>query len=163
MFLGLGVCMGLSFLSKENGILLPLYALVLDATVLRAFVERLPCRLLWWRRILIWPVVLFVVGYLLWSIPAHWGHPGSRDFTVGQRLLTEPRILLNYLDKIFLPHFGIYGLYHDGYPPSQGLLTPWTTLPSLAIILSLAFLALVQADAAGRCSPWPCSGSWAAS
>ena len=111
--------MGLSFLSKENGILLPLYALVLDATVLRAFVRTPPSRLLWWRRILIWPVVLFVFGYLLWLIPAHWGHPGIRNFTVGERLLTEPRVLLDYLDKIFLPRFGIYGLYHDGYPPSQ--------------------------------------------
>ena len=144
MLLGLGVCMVLSFLSKENGILLPLYALVLDATVLSAFVARLPRPLLWWRRALIWPVVLFVLGYLLWQVPTHWGQPGIRDFTVGERLLTEPRILLNYLGKIFLPHFGNYGLYHDGYTVSRGPFSPWTTLPAILIVLALVATAIIR-------------------
>ncbi|MDA3912617.1 hypothetical protein, partial [Oleiagrimonas sp.] len=137
MVIGLGLCMGLSFLCKENGILLPLFALVLDATLLRTNVRHLPSKLLWLRRFLIWPVTLFVFGFLLWSIPVQWGHPGIRDFTVGERLLTEPRILFNYLGKIFLPHFGIYGLYHDGYTVSHGLLSPWTTLPALLALLGL--------------------------
>lgn len=149
MITGLGLCMGLSFLCKENGILLPLFALVLDDTLLRTQVRRLPRKLLWLRRILIWPVTLFVFGYLVWSIPVQWGHSGIRDFTVGERLLTEPRILFNYLGKIFLPHFGIYGLYHDGYTVSRGLLSPWTTLPAL-----LALLGLLGAALAGLCR-WP--------
>ncbi|TAL73198.1 MAG: hypothetical protein EPN56_03580 [Rhodanobacter sp.] len=142
MTLGLGACMLLAFLSKENGVLLPLYALVLDATVLRAEVRQLPLPLAWLRRLLIWPVVLFVLCFLLWILPAEWGHQGTRDFTVGQRLLTEPRILFNYLYKIFLPHFGHYGLYHDGYTVSRSLLSPWTTLPSLLILLSALVAAL---------------------
>ncbi len=144
MLLGLGVCMGLSFLSKENGILLPLYALVLDATVLRAHVARLPKALAWWRRVLIWPVVLFVFGYLLWMVPAQWGLDAGRNFTVGGRLLSEPRVLLDYLQKIFLPRFGVYGLYHDGYVVSRGLLSPWSTLPALALVLGLGVTALLK-------------------
>lgn len=136
MALGLGFCMGLAFLSKENGILLPLYALVLDATLLRIFVRRLPTPLRWWRRLLIWPVVLFTLGFLLWQIPVQWGHEGIRDFTVGERLLTEPRILIEYLDKTFLPRFGVYGLYHDGFPVSHSLVDPWTTTPSLLLLLA---------------------------
>lgn len=144
MLLGLVGCMGLSVLSKENGILLPLYALVLDATVLRAQVQRLPRELLWWRRLLIWPVVLVILGYVIWTIPARWGHPGIREFTVGERLLTEPRVLLDYLGKIFLPHFGAYGLYHDGYAASRGPFTPWTTLPAIAVVLPLVALAWIR-------------------
>lgn len=132
MLLGLWVCMGLSFLSKENGILLPLFALVLDATVLRGHVARLPRGLLWWRRLLIWPVVLFVLAFL---VRAGWTQFGRtidiRDFTEGQRLLTEPRILWDYLSRIFLPRFGVYGLYHDGYTISRTLTSPWTTLPAV--------------------------------
>lgn len=145
MGLGLGVCMGLSFLCKENGILLPLYALALDATVLRSATPRLPGPLQWLRRLLIWPVVLFVFSYLLWIVPGAWGHHGIRDFTLGERLLTEPRILASYLDKIFLPRFGLYGLYHDGYTISHGLLSPWTTLPCIVVLLGMlatAFLGL---------------------
>ncbi|KGI77242.1 ArnT family glycosyltransferase [Oleiagrimonas soli] len=144
MFIGLGVCMMLAFLSKENGILLPLYALVLDATILRGTVQRLPARLRWWRRLLIWPTVLFVAGYLLWMAFLQWGQPSIRHFTIGERLLTEPRILLDYLSKIFLPRFGIYGLYHDGYAISRNLLSPWTTLPALIIILALVTTAFLQ-------------------
>lgn len=131
MALGLGVCMGLSFLSKENGILLPLFALVLDATVLRAHVARLPRGLLWWRRVLIWPVVAFVLAYLVYAAWTQWGHSYNRDFTEGQRLLTEPRILWDYISRIFLPRFGVYGLYHDGYTVSRALVSPRATLPAL--------------------------------
>lgn len=144
MALGLGFCMGLSFLSKENGILLPLYALILDYTVLRQYVERLPRSLAWWRRALIWPVVAFVFAFLIWLAFTQSGHAGIRDFTVGERLLTEPRVLLNYLAKIFLPHFGAYGLYHDGYAVSKGLLTPWTTLPSILVVIGLVVTALYR-------------------
>ena len=143
MALGLGACMLLAFLSKENGILLPVYALVLDTTLLRADVQRLPPKLAWLRRLLIWPVALFVIGYLLWTLPHEWGHPGTRDFTVGQRLLTEPRILFDYLGKIFLPRFGLYGLYHDGYVVSRNLLAPWTTLPALLALIGALVAALV--------------------
>ncbi|MDR3444766.1 MULTISPECIES: hypothetical protein [unclassified Dyella] len=149
MLLGLGACMGLAFLSKENGILLPVYVLVLDATLLRSDVQRLPTMVAWLRRLLIWPVVLFVIGYLLWTLPNEWGHAGTRDFTVGQRLLTEPRILFDYLGKIFLPRFGLYGLYHDGYAVSRSLFSPWTTLPAL-----LALIAALVAALAGL-RRWP--------
>lgn len=149
MLLGLGVCMGLSFLSKENGILLPLYALVLDATVLREYVVRLPGFLRWWRRALIWPVVLFVFAFLAWMVHVQLGHPSIRNFTLGERLLTEPRVLLNYLAKIFLPHFGAYGLYHDGYPVSRSLLSPWSTLPALLTVMGLVTAALARRRA------WP--------
>lgn len=149
MVLGLGACMLLASLSKENGVLLPLYALVLDATLLHAEVLGLPPLLAWLRRLLIWPVVLFVLGFLLWVLLGELGHQGTRDFTVGQRLLTEPRILFNYLDKIFLPHFGHYGLYHDGYTVSRSLLSPRTTLPSLFALLAALFVAV----AGMRCRP----------
>ncbi len=136
MLLGLWVCTWLSFLSKENGILLPLFALILDATVLRAHVARLPRALLWWRRLLIWPVVLFVFAYL---VRAGWMQFGRdvviRDFTEGQRLLTEPRVLWDYLGRIFLPRFGVYGLYHDGYTISRTLTSPWTTLPAVLSVV----------------------------
>ncbi|HKU17790.1 MAG TPA: hypothetical protein VJP80_00805 [Candidatus Saccharimonadales bacterium] len=139
MITGLGVCTGLAFLSKENGILLPFYAVALDVTVLREPTHRLPARLRWLRRLLIWPIAAFVTGYLLWSVLSQWGVHGIRDFTVGERLLTEPRVLASYLDKIFLPRFGLYGLYHDNFTVSHSLFNPWATAVWLLILL--AFLA----------------------
>lgn len=149
MMLGLGICMMLAFLSKENGILLPLYALVLDVTVMRTLVARLPARLQWWRRLLIWPVVLFVFAYLLINIPHFAQAKSVRDFTLGQRLMTEPRILFDYLSNIFLPRFGQYGLYHDGYPISYGIFSPWATLPAIVGIVGAAIFGL------SACRRWP--------
>lgn len=151
MAVGLGGCTGLSFLSKENGILLPMYALVLDITLTREHVRYLPRALGWWRRALIWPPVLFVLGYLLWIVPGNW-HAGIRDFSLGERLLTEPRVLLSYLEKIFLPRFGLYGLYHDDFVVSRDPLSPRTTLPALVLLLLAGITALL-----GR-RKWPLFG-----
>lgn len=142
VFLGLGACTVLAFLSKENGILLPVCALALDATLLRCRVKQLPASLQWLRRLLIWPVVGFVVGYLLWAAVVSWGQHGGRDFTVGERLLTEPRVIASYLGQIFVPRFGIYGLYHDGFAVSRSLLSPPTTALCLGLLLSVAGVAL---------------------
>jgi hypothetical protein len=143
MLLGLGLCTVLAFLSKENGILLPLLALILDATVLRANVARLPLNLRWWRRVLIWPSILFVIGYLLITMPSLDSNQGIRDFTLRERLMTEPRILFDYLGNIFLPRFGLYGLYHDGFALSRSLMTPWTTLPAIIGVAGAVVFAFV--------------------
>jgi hypothetical protein len=145
MLLGLAACMALSFLCKENGILLPVYALALDATVFRLAVHRLPAPLQRLRRLLIWPVVVFVFGYLAWLAAIQWSAQGSiQGFTLVERLLTEPRVLLSYLGKIFLPRFGLYGLYHDNFVVSQNLFSPWTTLPSVILLIGSIALALVK-------------------
>jgi tetratricopeptide (TPR) repeat protein len=142
MVLGLGACTALAFLTKENGILLPLYALALDATVLRSKVQKLPPALAWLRRLLVYPAALFVFGYLLVEIPYFARAESFRDFTLYQRLLTEPRILADYLAKIFLPRFGTYGLYNDDFAISSSLFHPLSTplfLIALLLALGLAF------------------------
>ncbi len=143
MALGLGACMLLAFLSKENGLLLPLYALVLDATLLRASVTRLPRYLQWWRRLLIWPPVLFLFAYLLFSALQFSQASNTRDFTLGERLLTEPRILFGYLRDIFLPRFGLYGMFHDDYLVSRSLLSPWSTFFSMGGVLGAAAVGFI--------------------
>jgi hypothetical protein len=142
MVLGLGGCSVLAFLSKENGILLPLYALALDATLLREQVRRLPPALAWLRRALVYPIVVFVFGYLLFGIPGFAHAESFRDFTLYQRVLTEPRVLVDYLAKVFIPRFGVYGLYNDDFGKSTGLLHPLSTafcLAALLLVLGFAF------------------------
>ncbi|UGB46565.1 hypothetical protein LQ772_04510 [Frateuria edaphi] len=142
MTIGLGLCSALAFLSKENGILLPLYALCLDATVLRQRIQQLPRGLAWLRRGLIYPAVVFVFAYLLVGIP-DFAHAGSfRDFTLYQRVLTEPRVLLDYLAKAFVPRFGLYGLYNDDFPKSTSLFHPLSTAFAVAALLLALGVAL---------------------
>src|SRR3546814_4346763 len=60
-----------------------------------------------------------------------------RDFTLQQRLLTEPRILFDYPRQILAPNYIARGLLFDGYPASTGWLFPPNTLLSV-ILLALA-------------------------
>nr|WP_199045309.1 hypothetical protein [Dyella sp. ASV24] len=141
---GLGLCTVLSTLCKENGILLPTYALVLDATVLRPQINRLPRPLKWLRRLLIWPAILFVLYCLIHAGYAAWGQAYSRDFTVGERLLTEPRVLASYVGSTLFPRFGIYGLYHDNFVISHGFGSPISTALCIVLLVTALVLALAS-------------------
>jgi tetratricopeptide (TPR) repeat protein len=66
------------------------------------------------------------------------GSYGSRSFTLAQRLLTEPRVVLFYLSLLLFPHPGRLNLDHHVIA-STGLFSPPSTLFSaLALILLLA-------------------------
>ena len=67
----------------------------------------------------------------------------GRDFTLGQRLLTEPRVLVDYLHWTLLPNPMVLSLYHDEIVKSTGLLTPWTTLGSILLLAGLIVAAVL--------------------
>jgi tetratricopeptide (TPR) repeat protein len=50
-------------------------------------------------------------------------------------LLTEPRVLIDYLVLWFVPRSVSTGLYNDGYVVSTSVLSPLSTLPSLLFVL----------------------------
>ena len=135
---------GLGILSKENAVLLPLFMLTLEYTL---FPNELP----WtrWRelslrsrRILVFAAFLVVVlalsGVVLYALPGY----AIRNFTLMERLLTEPRVLFFYLSLLVAPRIDQFALYHDEFPVSTALLSPWTTSPSAAGIIGLLALAL---------------------
>jgi tetratricopeptide (TPR) repeat protein len=62
-----------------------------------------------------------------------------RPFSLGERLLTEPRIVLFYLSLIFYPHPARLSIEHD-VTISTALFQPWTTLP--AILLTAALIGI---------------------
>lgn len=73
----------------------------------------------------------------------------SRDFTLQQRLLTEGRVLWDYIYCIFLPDGARMGLFHDDFTVSTGLLQPVTTLLALLGLGGLLLAALRLADGRG--------------
>jgi hypothetical protein len=158
MIVGIGLGTALATLSKANGILLPLLAWVLDATVLRptassrdmsltatgaaSYGANLHERRLQWLRLalLVVPSVVTLV-YLATFLRALHAPIDGRPWTIAQRLLTEPRVLLDYLQLLIVPRSVSSGLYNDAYVASTGLLQPWRTFPSLVLVLGLPVLA----------------------
>lgn len=143
MSIGIGAGGVLSVLSKENGILLPLYALVLEGTLIPAAGIGKPKRYwsLWSGIFLLLPLAALATYFLLIAdrFPAEYAR---REFTLAERLLTEPRILTDYLSKILVPRIGGSGLFHDDFTISTGLLSPSTTPWSIAGIAGLLFSGL---------------------
>jgi hypothetical protein len=60
-----------------------------------------------------------------------------RDFSLLERLMTEPRVLVDYIGMLLLPAQQRMGFMHDDYVISKGLLDPWTTSISILLILFL--------------------------
>jgi hypothetical protein len=132
---GIGLGTVLALLCKANGALLPLLAWVLDACVFRRDGETPLARRLRWL-LLVLPGLL-VCGYVLSKL-AQWSQPlSSRPWTIGQRVLTEPRVLLDYLRLLLVPRVLSTGVYNDGYLVSRSLWQPGTTLPALLAVLAL--------------------------
>lgn len=79
---------------------------------------------------------------LIWLLPnvlnsASWA---TRDFTLGTRLLSEARIVCEYIVWTLLPTPQALSFYHDQFRISTSLLSPWTTLVGLLGIAALIAL-----------------------
>lgn len=133
----------LGVLSKENAALLPLFLLLLDATVLRELPlpQTLGFRI--WRSVGVFLPAAALIFMLASKLPALvLGQSYGRPFTLWERLLTEGRILWMYLSDLFIPRVYTSGLFNDAIQVSHGLLAPPTTLLAWTGLGVLAWLAV---------------------
>ncbi|MFZ5485710.1 MAG: hypothetical protein ACOY5G_01730 [Pseudomonadota bacterium] len=132
----------LAVFSKENGALLPLLLLVLQATLLQRTVAPLGAAYKKWTLVFLGLPALCILGYILKLLPNLAGAYSTRDFTWQERVLTEPRIVLRYLSLLLMPRRALIGPFQDDFPVSTGLLQPATTLAALLLIAGLIASAL---------------------
>ncbi len=134
MTLSLGLGTLLAVLSKENGALLPLLIVVIEFCQPKSTTP-LPAR--WWRAAVVWLPALVVVGALARMInfsPDLWP---SRPFNQPERLLSEGRIIWEYLFHLFVPQIEARGLFQDGYDISRGWFAPASSFFSAVGLLLL--------------------------
>ena len=143
-YLGCGVSFILALGSKENAATLPLAIILLEfiffqdlsrARAKKAFVAIMAGS----------GMIIFMAGVLLFfrGNPLSFMDYGSREFSPLQRLLTEPGIVIFYLSQIFYPVPTRLSIEHD-VTISTSLWHPWTTLPSILLILVLIAFGLTQ-------------------
>lgn len=133
-----GLCWALALASKEDSVLLPVYTLMLELTVLQ-FRAAQPETTRMLRRVYWMVGILGAVAYLFVVVPHYWstGPYGGRDFSSLERLLTQGRMLAMYLGQILWPLPGSMPFYYDGVVASRGLLSPVSTLPALLLMAGL--------------------------
>ena len=129
----------LGLLSKENAALVPAFAILIEAAIFRGRTldGRIDNRVVWFFLLLLVLPVLLTVSFLVTN-PGYIlnGYEG-RTFSLGERLLTESRVLMLYLQWIIVPSASSLGLYHDDVAVSTGLLTPPTTALAVAAIFGM--------------------------
>ena len=134
----------LGLMSKENAIVTPLLLLWIEWILFsrstdneRKFVH------IYFALTVGIPALVFS-AMMWWSPEGLLGSFSSREFSLWERLLTQSRVLLDYLQQIFIPQVGRMGLYYDDYILSTDILSPASTFfasVSLIFIIAIAVLA----------------------
>jgi tetratricopeptide (TPR) repeat protein len=88
--------------------------------------------------------VILSILYINGNIPNVLKAYERRTFTLGERIMTEPRIIMYYLSQIFYPIVSRLSLVHD-IKISTSLFKPWTTIPAILAIISLLGIGFSQA------------------
>ncbi len=144
--MGSGYLFGI--LSKENAILLGVYALTIYYLIRPSTLNFhkfwkagfLCCCLI--------PIFALIVYLLIDRRYLH-GY-GIREFDLYQRLLTEPVILWDYLRKIIAPSSYALNLYNDGFPIAKSLLGP----PYSGVAIVAWFVVLISAYVFRKVAPY---------
>lgn len=122
----------LAYFSKQNSVVV----IPLTCILFLVFIKQ-ETRIQKWHRALSW--LLVVLGFLsffyLIFINTNFFYYGHRDFTLNERLMTESRVLIDYLFLIFIPVPKFMPFFWDNYEISRGFLEPITTLYSVFTIL----------------------------
>ena len=138
----IGMATLLAVASKANGILLPLLTLLIEALLLapcQPIADGLRTRFNWMRRVVLSlpsTLLLLWLAYLGLHLTLQ-GLSSFRPWTLPERLMTEARIVCEYLSLLWLPHPYTAGLFNDAITVSTGLLAPPSTLVAIAFLAGL--------------------------
>lgn len=139
------VCFILGVYSKENAAMMPLGLVLVEILFFQDLNDRQNVK-----KLALAAAITLLVVVALGSVLFLRGDPlsflngyKSRPFTLTERLLAQPRVVLFYLSQLFFPYYDRFSIAHDVLL-SSSLLKPWTTLPSIAVILLLNGFAILQ-------------------
>ncbi|WP_199101085.1 hypothetical protein [Dyella sp. ASV21] len=140
--LSLLLCTGTGLLAKETAIMLPLYAATAEWVLFgfRRSDGRLDGRIIAFYLI---TLVLPLIAGLAWLLPGllQPGAWSTRDFTLQTRLLSEARIVCDYIAWTLVPTPHALSFYHDDFLVSQSVFSPASTLACIVALCALILVA----------------------
>jgi Tfp pilus assembly protein PilF len=127
-------------LTKENTVMLPVSILLFDLFLIQGATKE---NIKKFSKIIFLPLLLILIIGLIYTGGFSNALAGYdiRDFSMMQRILTEPRVILFYLSLLFYPISSRLTLLYD-IEISRSLFQPWTTIPSILLILFIIGFAL---------------------
>jgi len=143
MSLAIILFLPLAFFCKQNGVLLPLFILIIEHTLFSKPKEKKIVRS-WSIPFLALPIIAVVSALIYKAHEKVFSWYDALTYTPAERLMTESRILFDYLNTIILPKARTSSLFHDNFPISHSLTDPISTLPAIVLILIAFFIAIYK-------------------
>jgi len=138
-FIACGLVCALAFGTKENTIVLPAVLYVYDMIFLQGISWQHPIK----KEAIFIPlattICLFILATFYVDFSTIFSGYEMRPFTLKERLLTEPRVIVYYISLLLYPAGSRLTLLHD-IEVSTSLLHPWTTLAAIILITALIVL-----------------------
>ncbi|MBK9496187.1 MAG: hypothetical protein IPO08_17125, partial [Xanthomonadales bacterium] len=128
LFIGVPTLTVLAALSKENGLLVPLYCAVIELFLFKQ--PRTRSVLIFQSGFVIAPIVVGLVALVGMPDRILAGY-SQREWTLPERLLTQCRVIWDYIGQLLLPNPVRMGLFSDDVVASTSIFQPWTTAAGL--------------------------------
>jgi hypothetical protein len=154
LFLGCGFLVLLSILSKENGALTPLIMLCIEVLLFQfksSKIQNTQSRVIQTDK---WIIAFFLIclalpaaigiGLISQDPERFFGGYLIREFNIYERILTQFRVIVFYLQMIVAPNIRELGLFHDDFELSRGLFNPATTFFAILLITGIIGITLKQ-------------------
>jgi len=128
-----------SVLTKENAAMLPVSILLFDLFLIAGITKQ---NVIKYAKIAFLPfLIILFTGFIYVDFSNIIDEYKIRDFTMLERVMTQPRVILFYLSLLFYPISSRLTFLYD-INVSRSLFQPWTTIPSIFLILSIIVLAI---------------------
>ena len=145
-------CALFAFGSKENTAMLPFSIFLFDLLLIKGITKENIRKNAWvFLALILIPLALAVIlkgPSILFDPVTSLSAYGNRPFTLMQRLLTEPRIILFYISLLLYPMPIRLSICHD-IDISQNLIDPPMTLIAISLIVLVLFVTVI------KCKKWP--------
>jgi protein O-mannosyl-transferase len=140
LFIGIPLLTALGIQGKQNAAALPALCLVIELAYFR-MPRAWPRPLVAFYFVLLaLPALALAIGLMLRPDLLLRGY-AEYPFTLSERLLSEARVMGDYVRMLLLPNPPAMGVYTDDYAPSRGLFTPPTTALGIILLMTASILA----------------------
>lgn len=136
------ICGLLAIGSKENAVMLAFAILIYDLFFIQGITKENIRKSI--KLVAIPLLVISAAVILFYDFSADLKDYETRPFTMAERLLTEPRVILFYLTLLFYPLTSRLTMIHD-FELSRSIIDPWTTTLAILVIAIVLIKSFVKA------------------
>lgn len=133
-------------LSKETGVLFPIYILLIHYH-LKYKLENYNSLIFPKIKIYINSIYLIlflgIISFIFLFDHFTVGY-SFREFTLTERLLTQGRVIILYLNQLIIPLPSSMGFFHDDFIISKNIITPYSTLFSIILLVTLILCLVIK-------------------